>query len=312
MASSTPGPTPKHDDGAQRGERYPELGLVEPVDGAQLADAEDAQRHVDEHRAQRGQRQVGERPGGGHDERDDERRGDQAGHLRARRPTKSTTALRGGLAFTAKPPTKAASTLPAPTPMKSRSTSVSKPPSSANERVVAEVWVITMSATARALGSRRQTRWADSGGACRPGRPAGRAPIVTTPLAARSNAAEAASDSSTPMSAPGSAAAHALAADDDGEDHDGDRQRVQVGVAQVARDAGELLQGVAPRRGHAQHLGELAGDDRHGDAGEKAGDHRRRQKVGDPAHAGHADRDDQRRRRAARAAPCRRRSAPIR
>ena len=97
----------------------------------------------------------------------------------------------------------AAATLPAPTPMKSRSTSVSKPPSSANERVVAEVWVITIRATARALGSRRQTRWAENVGACSPGRPAGSPPRVTTPLAARSKAAEAASDSSTPSRAPG-------------------------------------------------------------------------------------------------------------
>ncbi len=173
-----------------------------------------------------------------------------------RPPDEVTTALRGGLALTAKPPMNAASTLPAPTPMKSRSTSVSKPPISANERVVAEVWVITMSATAKALGSRRQTRWADSVGACSAGRPAGNAPRVATPLALRSKAAEAASDRSTPMSAPGHAAAHPLGGDDDGEDHDGDGQRVEVGVAQMPHGAGELLRrrcpasaaGRAPRR----------------------------------------------------------------
>ena len=185
---------------------------------------------------------------------------------------------------------KAAATLPAPTPMKSRSTSVSKPPSSANERVVAEVWVITMRATARALGSSRQTRWAENVGACSPGRPAGSRAEGDDSLGGQIEGRRGGQRQQHAEQRAGQAAAHALAGDDDGEDRDGDGQRVQVGVADVLHGADELLQRVARRRRQAEHCRELADDDGDRDAGEKAGDDRHRQEVGDPAHARHADR----------------------
>ncbi len=59
-----------------------------------------------------------------------------------RAPTSATMAVRGGLALTGKAPNRPASTLPTPTPMKSRSTSGGSP-ADGNERVVAAVCIIT-------------------------------------------------------------------------------------------------------------------------------------------------------------------------
>ena len=153
-----PGPTPRNTTVASVAMATAELDLVEAIDGLEVVQPQDAQGDVDEHGAERRLGQVGQDAFGRHDEHARRSRRPPGPAPASARPADATTALRGGLALTAKPPMKPASTLPAPTPMKSRSTLVSKPPSSANERVVAEVCVTTMSATAKALGSSRQTR----------------------------------------------------------------------------------------------------------------------------------------------------------
>ena len=72
-----------------------------------------------------------------------------------RPPVSQTIPVRGGLALTGNAPNNPASTLPAPTPMKSRLTSGGSSASDGNDRVVAAVCTITTIAMMRPSGTRR-------------------------------------------------------------------------------------------------------------------------------------------------------------
>ena len=73
-----------------------------------------------------------------------------------------------------------------------------------------------------------------------------------------------------------------------------DAERVEVGRAELPRQLADAVEHRPARRRQAEHAGHLRHQDVHGDAGEKADRHRRRQQIGDPAQAEQAadDEDD--------------------
>ena len=73
-------------------------------------------------------------------------------------PVSHTTAVRGGLALTGNAPISPASTLPTPTPVKSRSTSGGWSALGGKDRVVAAVCTMTTMAMMR-LSETRLVRW---------------------------------------------------------------------------------------------------------------------------------------------------------
>ena len=144
--------------------------------------------------------------------------------------------VRGGLALTGNAPNRPASTLPAPAPRKSRSTSAGLSGSDGNERVVAAVCTITTMAIRKR--ERHQPRpllrsddpattaSAASPARCRPRRrPCFRdRPQITAIVAATS-----------PISAPGILALIASDTGDHGQHAEADAERVEVGVAEMPR-----------------------------------------------------------------------------
>ena len=111
--------------------------------------------------------------------------------------------VRGGLALTGNAPKIPASTLPAPTPRKSRSTSAGCFGSDRNERVVAAVCTITTIAITKASGTSRNHRSGASSGRVGIGKSAGTVPTTLTPLASRPAQTTASVAATRPISAPG-------------------------------------------------------------------------------------------------------------
>ena len=88
---------------------------------------------------------------------------------------------------------------------------------------------------------------------------------------------------------------------DNGEHAEADADRVDVGFTEMPRQRGDAVEHRSARLRQPEHAGHLRNQDVHGDAGEKARRHRRRQQIGDPAQpeqaAGDEDHADQQRQR---------------
>ena len=111
--------------------------------------------------------------------------------------------VRGGLALTGNAPNRPDSTLPAPAPRKSRSTSAGLSGSDGNERVVAAVCTITTTVMTKASGTRRTHSSGASSGKVGRGSVPGTLPTTLTPLLSRPSAIVASVAATSPISAPG-------------------------------------------------------------------------------------------------------------
>ena len=133
--------------------------------------------------------------------------------------------VRGGLALTGNAPNRPDSTLPAPAPRKSRSTSAGLSGSDGNDRVVAAVCTITTTVMTKASGTRRtQCSGARSGRVGRGSVP-GTMPTTLTPLLSRPSAIVASVAATSPISAPGIFALIFFGDEDHGQHAEADAER---------------------------------------------------------------------------------------
>ena len=97
---------------------------------------------------------------------------------------------------------------------------------------------------------------------------------------------------------PDQAAGHAriplFAAERHGRDPEPDQQRERLGLVQMGRERSDAFVNGAADARHAQNGRRLREDDVDRDAGQKAGDDRLRQQIGDPAEPDEAARDQDR------------------
>ena len=130
-----------------------EFGRAAPPDVDHTPARDDALRDEQQHAGERGMRHMREHIAAEQRKGERERRADERARVARRRPSPTTTAVRGGLASTGKAPMKPARRLAAPTPMKSRLTSGPLAGSETKLRVVAAVCTITTTLTISASGA---------------------------------------------------------------------------------------------------------------------------------------------------------------
>ena len=200
-------------------------------------------------------------------------------------PAAPTTAVRGGLALTAKEPARPASTLPAPTAARSTlKSSLLRASPLGLERTVADVWAMHIKATVTAVTTSWPTWCQVALGSPRAGRRASTAehahPVVRKATDTDQSRGHHHADQGT-----GDAVVHFLAHDHGGQYPGGDGQGPAVQVADLVDDG----LGSADRRraspGQAENGGQLFHQDLDAYTSEEPVDHRQGQEIGDPAQA---------------------------
>ena len=205
-----------------------------------------------------------------------------------RPPAVATAPVRGGLALTGKDPTRPDSTLPAPTPRKSRPD--------------VDVIVALLGKGARRGGGlgeddqrhhRGQRRQASERRPRQSGQPeVGHAGVHRAQHGdamslevegAHQRRGDDEADQCSRDAAVGARAHH------EGQDPEADGERPPVHLVEVGEHVGHPVLVAAGGRGEAEEVGQLVGDDDEGHAGQEAGDDGGRQELGDPAEAQEAD-----------------------
>ena len=164
-------------------------------------------------------------------------------------PVSETMPVRGGLALTGNAPNMPASTLPAPAPRKSRSTSAGLSGSDGNERVVAAVCTITTIVITKASGTSRTHRSGARSGSVGIGKVAGTVPTTFDALAL-----EPRHDHRQRRGDQPDQRARNFGADRFGHEHhrehaEADAERIEVGLA-------EMFAAIAPMRSSVGPVGE--------------------------------------------------------